>query len=140
MSPCKIYSGADAYLRSISTKTEGKNQNDLNHRMNNLSIKKLTFIFIWCKLISKSLRNLMGYFLRLVDSWRILFIERRLQVFGDKKGIRIETIMIVDHFQANLVISRGPFLCQKKKSTSNKQMNFKMIGMHFRLKLSKQKI
>ena len=139
MSPCKIYSGADAYLRSISTKTEGKNQNDLNHRMNNLSIKKLTFTFIWCKLISKSLRNLMGYFLRLVDSWRILFIQRRLQVFGDEKGIRIETIMIVDHFQANLVISRGPFLCQKK-STSNKQMNFKMIGMHFRLKLSKQKI
>ena len=39
MSPCKIYSGADAYLLSISTKTEGKNQNDLNHRMNNLSIK-----------------------------------------------------------------------------------------------------
>ena len=134
MSPCKIYSGADAYLLSISTKTEGKNQNDLNHRMNNLSIKKNSL----CKLISKSLRNLMGYFLRLVDSWRILFIQRRLQVFGDKKGVRIETIMIVDHFQANLVLSRGPFLCQKK-STSNKQMNFKMIGMHFRLKLSKQK-
>ena len=44
MSPCKIYSGADAYLRSISTKTEGKNQNDLDHRMNNLSIKKNSFL------------------------------------------------------------------------------------------------
>ena len=121
MSPCKIYSGADAYLRSISTKTEGKNQNDLNHRMNNLSIKKNSFFtFIWCKLISKSLRNLMGYFLRLVDSWIILFIQRRLQVFGDKKGIRIETIMIVDHFQANLVISWGPFLCKKNPRPTNK--------------------
>ena len=28
----------------------------------------------------------MGYSLRLVDSWRILFIQRRLQVFGDNKG------------------------------------------------------
>ena len=46
--------------------------------------------------------------------------------------------MIVDHFQVNLAISRGLFLC-KKKSTSNKQMNFKMMGMHFCSKLSKQK-
>ena len=27
----------------------------------------------------------MGYFHRLVDSWRILFIQGRLQVFGDNK-------------------------------------------------------
>ena len=59
---------------------------------------------------------------------KVFFIQGGLQVFGDKKGIS----------QLSYIAGRGPFLCQKK-STSNKKMNFKMIGMHFRLKLSKQK-
>ena len=55
-------------------------------------------------------------------------MQRRLQSFGEKKGIMSMTIVTSDRFAAKLAISRSPF------STSNKQMNLKVIRMHFRLK------
>ena len=46
--------------------------------------------------------------------------------------------MISDRFASKQAISRNPFLCDKK-STSNQQMNLKIVRMRFRTKASYNK-
>ena len=69
----------------------------------------------------------MDYFLKLVKGEKF-FLCKDFDKVSKKNGRMSVTIVISDHFAAKLAISRSPF------STSNKQMNLKVIRMHFRLK------
>ena len=64
----------------------------------------------------------MDYFLKLVKGEKF-FLCKDFDKVSKKKGRISVTIVISDHFAAKLAIS-----------TSNKQMNLKVVRMHFRLK------
>ena len=119
-------------------KQKEKVDKGINHRWSSLSIKKTPFYFHLMQVLKWKFKKTLWVILFDWSTAEEFFLYKDAYKFSEIiEGIRRETILIVDCFQANLAISRGSFLC-KKKSTSNKQMNFKMIGMHFCSKLSKQ--